>query len=142
VLMTQKPTMFGLQYRMAQEALPSFYPFIRSRIVELSLSDLKVVLCEGDPYLSKLSIEAQDRFRPLEPGPCVLVSKDTTIGSKLSELVCSANRGQSSVKVLMKDAEKKLLINLFVDKADLPSNEALNIEEELAEKEVVEDEKD
>ncbi len=77
--------MFGLQYRLAQEAIPSFYPcaschfilnstyiyvflfsrFIRSRVIEISLEDLKVVLKEADPYLSKLTLSAQDALKPL-----------------------------------------------------------------------------
>jgi len=81
--MDQKPTIFGLQYRLAQEAIPSFLPcallpsflvspssyvvirYIKSRIVELPLNDFKVVLAEHDPYTSKLSQAAQDLLRPL-----------------------------------------------------------------------------
>jgi len=118
VLMNQKPTMFGLQYRLAQEGIPSFYPFIRSRAIEISLEDLKLLLSEGEPFTSKLGVSTQEKLRPVEPGPCLFVYKDSSNAAAVSELVCSGNRSSSSVRVQMKDSEKKLLHQLFVDAGD------------------------
>jgi len=144
--MTQKPTMFGLQYRLSQEAVPSFYPFLgKSRVVAVGLDDLQILLTEGDPYLTKLSSDFQDRIRSLEPGPCIFVYKDASVPSGLGELVLSGNRNQSSVRVQMKDNEKKLLYQLFVGESVTDAMDVVEEEKvtgEIDEKKDVEGKKD
>ena len=44
----------------------------------------------------------------------MFVYKEPINNVTLSELVCSGNRGQQSVRIQMKDSEKKLLYDLFV----------------------------
>uniref|UniRef100_A0A670J555 tRNA (cytosine(34)-C(5))-methyltransferase n=1 Tax=Podarcis muralis TaxID=64176 RepID=A0A670J555_PODMU len=48
---------FGCAFRLAQEGIYTLYPFINARIVNASIEDIKVLLTEENPFLSKLSDE-------------------------------------------------------------------------------------
>jgi hypothetical protein len=119
VLLSGKPTMYGLHYRLAQEGVPSFFPYIRSRVVTIGIEDFRVLLMEGDPFLSKLSVQSQQSLRFLEPGPCVFQFRDNTT-VEMGDVVIAGFRGQNSARIQMKDTEKALMFQLFV--GDEPSD--------------------
>uniref|UniRef100_A0A3Q2X6T7 tRNA (cytosine(34)-C(5))-methyltransferase n=1 Tax=Haplochromis burtoni TaxID=8153 RepID=A0A3Q2X6T7_HAPBU len=49
---------FGCAFRLAQEGIYTLQPYIRSRIIRVSVEDIKVLLTQENPYLSKLEDEA------------------------------------------------------------------------------------
>jgi len=129
VLLAGKPTMYGLNYRLAQEAIPSFLPYIRSRIIPIGIEDFRVLLNEGDPFISKFTEPSQEILRPLEPGPCVFQFRDDT-GAQMGNVVVAGFRGQNSARIQMKDTEKALMLQLFggeQEPKDKPDDEDLDI---------------
>uniref|UniRef100_A0A670J3Y5 tRNA (cytosine(34)-C(5))-methyltransferase n=1 Tax=Podarcis muralis TaxID=64176 RepID=A0A670J3Y5_PODMU len=54
---------FGCAFRLAQEGIYTLYPFINARIVNASIEDIKVLLTEENPFLSKLSDEVRDQVK-------------------------------------------------------------------------------
>uniref|UniRef100_A0A669BRA3 tRNA (cytosine(34)-C(5))-methyltransferase n=1 Tax=Oreochromis niloticus TaxID=8128 RepID=A0A669BRA3_ORENI len=54
---------FGCAFRLAQEGIYTLQPYIRSRIIRVSVEDIKVLLTQENPYLSKL----EDEANPGEP---------------------------------------------------------------------------
>ncbi|XP_077789553.1 RNA cytosine C(5)-methyltransferase NSUN2 isoform X2 [Podarcis muralis] len=54
---------FGCAFRLAQEGIYTLYPFINARIVNASIEDIKVLLTEENPFLSKLSSEVRDQVK-------------------------------------------------------------------------------
>ncbi|KAM9308268.1 RNA cytosine C(5)-methyltransferase NSUN2 [Gastrophryne carolinensis] len=63
---------YGCAYRLAQEGIYSLYPFISSRIVTVSVEDIKVLLTQENPFLSKFSSDTQKQTKNLAMGSIVL----------------------------------------------------------------------
>ncbi|XP_053099620.1 RNA cytosine C(5)-methyltransferase NSUN2 [Hemicordylus capensis] len=63
---------FGCAFRLAQEGIYTLYPFINARIVNVSIKDVQVLLTEENPFLSKLSNEAQNQVKGMSMGSIVL----------------------------------------------------------------------
>ncbi|XP_060134047.1 RNA cytosine C(5)-methyltransferase NSUN2 isoform X2 [Zootoca vivipara] len=63
---------FGCAFRLAQEGIYTLYPFINARIVNASIEDVKVLLTEENPFLSKLSNEVCSQVKGMAMGSIVL----------------------------------------------------------------------
>uniref|UniRef100_A0A8D0CB46 tRNA (cytosine(34)-C(5))-methyltransferase n=1 Tax=Salvator merianae TaxID=96440 RepID=A0A8D0CB46_SALMN len=63
---------FDCAFRVAQEGIYTLYPFINARIVNASIEDIKILLTEENPFLSKLSNEARDQVKGMTMGSIVL----------------------------------------------------------------------
>ncbi|XP_053253223.1 RNA cytosine C(5)-methyltransferase NSUN2 [Podarcis raffonei] len=63
---------FGCAFRLAQEGIYTLYPFINARIVNASIEDVKVLLTEENPFLSKLSSEVRNQVKGMAMGSIVL----------------------------------------------------------------------
>ncbi|KAA0710639.1 tRNA (cytosine(34)-C(5))-methyltransferase [Triplophysa tibetana] len=63
---------FGCAFRLAQEGVYTLCPYIRARIVNISVEDVKVLLTEDNPFLHKLSDDAHNNAKKLEMGSIVL----------------------------------------------------------------------
>ncbi|XP_033010199.1 RNA cytosine C(5)-methyltransferase NSUN2 [Lacerta agilis] len=63
---------FGCAFRLAQEGIYTLYPFINARIVNASIEDVKVLLTEENPFLSKLSNEVRNQVKGMAMGSIVL----------------------------------------------------------------------
>ncbi|KAK5855379.1 hypothetical protein PBY51_005482 [Eleginops maclovinus] len=63
---------FGCAFRLAQEGIYSLQPYIRSRIITVSVADIKVLLTQENPYLSKLEEDAHAQAKKLVMGSIVL----------------------------------------------------------------------
>ncbi|CAI5780286.1 RNA cytosine C(5)-methyltransferase NSUN2 [Podarcis lilfordi] len=63
---------FGCAFRLAQEGIYTLYPFINARIVNASIEDVKVLLTEENPFLSKLSNEVRNQVKAMAMGSIVL----------------------------------------------------------------------
>uniref|UniRef100_A0A673A6W9 tRNA (cytosine(34)-C(5))-methyltransferase n=1 Tax=Sphaeramia orbicularis TaxID=375764 RepID=A0A673A6W9_9TELE len=49
---------FGCAFRLAQEGIYTLQPYIRSRMITVSVEDIKVLLTQENPFLSKLEDDA------------------------------------------------------------------------------------
>ncbi|KAG7325814.1 hypothetical protein KOW79_010739 [Hemibagrus wyckioides] len=63
---------FGCAFRLAQEGIYTLCPYIRARVLTISLEDVKVLLTEENPFLSRLSDDAHAQAKKLEMGSIVL----------------------------------------------------------------------
>ncbi|XP_056336100.1 RNA cytosine-C(5)-methyltransferase NSUN2-like [Danio aesculapii] len=63
---------FGCAFRLAQEGVYTLCPYIRARIINISVEDVKVLLTQENPFLSKLGDDAHMQAKKLEMGSIVL----------------------------------------------------------------------
>ncbi|XP_070777880.1 RNA cytosine C(5)-methyltransferase NSUN2 [Enoplosus armatus] len=63
---------FGCAFRLAQEGIYTLQPYIRSRIIRVSVEDIKVLLTQENPFLSKLQDDAHAQAKKLVMGSIVL----------------------------------------------------------------------
>ncbi|XP_036422089.1 RNA cytosine C(5)-methyltransferase NSUN2 [Colossoma macropomum] len=63
---------FGCAFRLAQEGIYTLYPYIRARVINISVEDVKVLLTEENPFLSRLGDDAHAQAKKLEMGSIVL----------------------------------------------------------------------
>ncbi|KAM4539185.1 RNA cytosine C(5)-methyltransferase NSUN2 [Odontesthes bonariensis] len=63
---------FGCAFRLAQEGIYSLQPYIRSRIIRVSVEDIKVLLTQENPFLSKLENDAHTQAKQMGMGSIVL----------------------------------------------------------------------
>uniref|UniRef100_A0A1A7WI01 tRNA (cytosine(34)-C(5))-methyltransferase n=1 Tax=Iconisemion striatum TaxID=60296 RepID=A0A1A7WI01_9TELE len=63
---------FGCAFRLAQEGIYTLQPYIRSRIIRVSVEDIKVLLTQENPFLSKLEDDAHAQAKQIGMGSIVL----------------------------------------------------------------------
>lgn len=63
---------FGCAFRLAQEGIYTLQPYIRSRIIRVSVEDIKVLLTQENPFLSKLESDAHAQAKKIGMGSIVL----------------------------------------------------------------------
>ncbi|CAJ0919554.1 unnamed protein product [Ranitomeya imitator] len=63
---------FGCAYRLAQEGIYTIYPFINSRVVMVSVDDIKILLTQENPFLRKFGSETQEQTKDLAMGSIIL----------------------------------------------------------------------
>ncbi|KAJ8273145.1 hypothetical protein GJAV_G00098010 [Gymnothorax javanicus] len=66
---------FGCAFRLAQEGIYTLTPYINARIISVSVEDVKVLLTQENPYLSKLGNDAHAQAKQLVMGSIVLKYK-------------------------------------------------------------------
>ncbi|XP_058162448.1 RNA cytosine C(5)-methyltransferase NSUN2 isoform X3 [Dasypus novemcinctus] len=59
-------------FRLTQEGIYTLYPFINSRIITVSMEDVKILLTQENPFLRKLSSEAYSQAKDLVKGSIIL----------------------------------------------------------------------
>ncbi|KAK6491635.1 RNA cytosine-C(5)-methyltransferase NSUN2 [Huso huso] len=62
----------GCVYRLAQEGIYSLYPYINARIITVSVEDIKVLLTQENPFLSKLGAQSHAQAKQLGIGSIVM----------------------------------------------------------------------
>ncbi|RXN02068.1 tRNA (cytosine(34)-C(5))-methyltransferase [Acipenser ruthenus] len=62
----------GCAYRLAQEGIYSLYPYINARIITVSVEDIKVLLTQENPFLSKLGAQSHAQAKQLDIGSIVM----------------------------------------------------------------------
>ncbi|KAK6490465.1 RNA cytosine-C(5)-methyltransferase NSUN2-like [Huso huso] len=63
---------FGCAFRLAQEGIYTLYPYINARIITVSVEDIKVLLTQENPFLSKLEAQSHAQAKQLVMGSIVL----------------------------------------------------------------------
>ncbi|KAM4630711.1 RNA cytosine C(5)-methyltransferase NSUN2 [Polymixia lowei] len=63
---------FGCAFRLAQEGIYTLHPYIRSRMITVSVEDIKVLLTQENPFLSKLQEDAHAQAKKMGMGSIVL----------------------------------------------------------------------
>ncbi|XP_071771009.2 RNA cytosine C(5)-methyltransferase NSUN2 [Centroberyx gerrardi] len=63
---------FGCAFRLAQEGIYTLNPYIRSRMITVSVEDIKVLLTQENPFLSKLEEDSHAQAKKMGMGSIVL----------------------------------------------------------------------
>ncbi|XP_061838377.2 RNA cytosine C(5)-methyltransferase NSUN2 isoform X1 [Nerophis lumbriciformis] len=114
---------FGCAFRVAQEGIYTLQPYIRSRIITVSVEDVKVLLTQENPFLSKLEDHAHAQAKKMDMGSIVL--KYIPDPQKPSEPQCPIRlcgwRGKTSIRAFVARNERyhylrMLGVEVFRDK--------------------------
>ncbi|XP_061616511.1 RNA cytosine C(5)-methyltransferase NSUN2 [Phyllopteryx taeniolatus] len=114
---------FGCAFRLAQEGIYTLQPYIRSRIITVSVEDIKVLLTQENPFLSKLEDDAHAQAKKILMGSIVL--KYIPNPNKPAEPQCSIQlcgwRGKTSIRAFVPRNERyhylrMLGVEVFRDK--------------------------
>ncbi|XP_045913860.1 RNA cytosine C(5)-methyltransferase NSUN2 isoform X2 [Micropterus dolomieu] len=114
---------FGCAFRLAQEGIYTLQPYIRSRIIRVSVEDIKVLLTQENPFLSKLEDDAHAQAKKMVMGSIVL--KYIPNPNNPSEPQCPIQlcgwRGKTSIRAFVPRNERfhylRLLgVEVFRDK--------------------------
>uniref|UniRef100_A0A3B5KT49 tRNA (cytosine(34)-C(5))-methyltransferase n=1 Tax=Xiphophorus couchianus TaxID=32473 RepID=A0A3B5KT49_9TELE len=117
---------FGCAFRLAQEGIYTLQPYIRSRIIRVSVEDIKVLLTQENPFLSKLENDAHAQAKQTGMGSIVL--KYIPNPNDPSEPQCPIQlcgwRGKTSIRAFVPRNERfhylRLLgVEVFRDKQSL-----------------------
>ncbi|XP_041665044.1 RNA cytosine C(5)-methyltransferase NSUN2 [Cheilinus undulatus] len=135
---------FGCAFRLAQEGIYTLQPYIRSRIIRVSVEDIKVLLTQENPYLNKLEDDAHAQAKKLVMGSIVLKyipNPDNPAEPQCPIQLCGW-RGKTSIRAFVPRNERlhylrMLGVEVFRDKQGLGQKQK---EEEKEEKEDGEDE--
>ncbi|XP_052326049.1 RNA cytosine-C(5)-methyltransferase NSUN2-like [Oncorhynchus keta] len=63
---------FGCVFRLAQEGIYTLFPYICSRMITISVEDIKILLTQENPYLNNLEDDAHQKAKKIEMGSIVL----------------------------------------------------------------------
>ncbi|KAM6899575.1 RNA cytosine C(5)-methyltransferase NSUN2 [Xenentodon cancila] len=117
---------FGCAFRLAQEGIYTLQPYIRSRIIGVSVDDIKVLLTQENPFLSKLEDDAHTQAKQMGMGSIVL--KYIPNPNNSTEPQCPIQlcgwRGKTSIRAFVPRNERfhylrMLGVEVFRDKQGL-----------------------
>uniref|UniRef100_A0AAQ6A2E0 tRNA (cytosine(34)-C(5))-methyltransferase n=1 Tax=Amphiprion ocellaris TaxID=80972 RepID=A0AAQ6A2E0_AMPOC len=117
---------FGCAFRLAQEGIYTLQPYIRSRIIRVSVEDIKVLLTQENPFLSKLEDDAHAQAKKMGMGSIVL--KYIPNANNPAEPQCPIQlcgwRGKTSIRAFVPRNERfhylrMLGVEVFRDKQGL-----------------------
>ncbi|XP_045703822.1 RNA cytosine C(5)-methyltransferase NSUN2 [Phyllostomus hastatus] len=99
---------FDCAFRLAQEGIYTLYPFINSRIISVSLEDVKILLTQENPFFRKLSSETYSQAKDLAKGSVVLkYEPDPTKPDTLQcPIVLCGWRGKASIRTFVPKNER------------------------------------
>ncbi|XP_007898726.2 RNA cytosine C(5)-methyltransferase NSUN2 [Callorhinchus milii] len=99
---------FGCAFRLAQEGIYTLNPYINGRIIKISIEDVMVLLTQENPFIGKLSSEAQKVAKKLVMGSIVLKYEPdplNTEGPKCPIVLCGW-RGKNSIRAFVAKNER------------------------------------
>ncbi|KAF0871423.1 NSUN2 methyltransferase, partial [Crocuta crocuta] len=99
---------FDCPFRLAQEGIYTLYPFINSRIITVSMEDVKILLTQENPFFRKLSSETYSQAKDLAKGSVVLkYEPDPTKPDALQcPVVLCGWRGKASIRTFVPKNER------------------------------------
>uniref|UniRef100_A0A4W4GKQ4 tRNA (cytosine(34)-C(5))-methyltransferase n=1 Tax=Electrophorus electricus TaxID=8005 RepID=A0A4W4GKQ4_ELEEL len=96
---------FGCAFRLAQEGIYTLYPYIRARVITVSLEDVKVLLTEENPFLSRLGEDTHAQAKKLEMGSIVLKYRPDPNSPQCPIELCGW-RGKTSIRAFVPRNER------------------------------------
>uniref|UniRef100_A0A8C5WEV4 tRNA (cytosine(34)-C(5))-methyltransferase n=1 Tax=Leptobrachium leishanense TaxID=445787 RepID=A0A8C5WEV4_9ANUR len=143
---------YGCAYRLAQEGIYSLYPFIKSRIVTVTVDDIIILLTQENPFLSKFSRETQKQAEVLVMGSIVLKYEPDPLKPDTLQcpIVLCGWRGKTSVRSFVPKNERNhylrmMGVEVFKEKKEMSENRSAESEkqkEEQMEDELEKEEKE
>ncbi|KAM9252987.1 RNA cytosine C(5)-methyltransferase NSUN2 [Dugong dugon] len=95
-------------FRLAQEGIYTLYPFIKSRIVTVSMEDVITLLTQENPFFRKLSSEAYNQAKDMAKGSIVLKYEPDAgkPGTLQCPIVMCGWRGKASFRTFVPKNER------------------------------------
>lgn len=99
---------FDCAFRLAQEGIYTLYPFINSRIITVSMEDVKTLLTQENPFFRKLSSEAYSQVKDLTKGSVVLKYEPDSANPDTLRcpIVLCGWRGKASIRTFVPKNER------------------------------------
>ncbi|CAO2592097.1 RNA cytosine C(5)-methyltransferase NSUN2 [Lemmus lemmus] len=99
---------FDCAFRLAQEGIYTLYPFINSRIITVSIEDVKTLLTQENPFFRKLSSEAYSQVKDLAKGSVVLKYEPDPANPDALQcpIVLCGWRGKASIRTFVPKNER------------------------------------
>ncbi|XP_075396966.1 RNA cytosine C(5)-methyltransferase NSUN2 [Tenrec ecaudatus] len=99
---------FDCAFRLAQEGIYTLYPFIKSRIVTVSLEDVKTLLTQENPFFRKFSSETYSQAKDMVKGSVVLKYEPDAgkPGTLQCPIVMCGWRGKTSFRTFVPKNER------------------------------------
>ena len=99
---------FDCAFRLAQEGIYTLYPFINSRIITVSMEDVKTLLTQENPFFRKLSSEAYSQVKDLAKGSVVLKYEPDSANPDTLQcpIVLCGWRGKASIRTFVPKNER------------------------------------
>ncbi|XP_070841483.1 RNA cytosine C(5)-methyltransferase NSUN2 [Chaetodon trifascialis] len=117
---------FGCAFRLAQEGIYTLQPYIRSRIIGVSVEDIKVLLTQENPFLSKLQDDAHAQAKKMVMGSIVLkyIPNPNAPAEPQCPIQLCGWRGKTSIRAFVPRNERfhylrMLGVEVFRDKQGL-----------------------
>ncbi|KAM3596512.1 uncharacterized protein V6R79_015890 [Siganus canaliculatus] len=117
---------FGCAFRLAQEGIYTLQPYIRSRIIRVSVEDIKVLLTQENPFLSKLEDDAHAQAKKIDMGSIVLkyIPNPNNPAEPQCPIQLCGWRGKTSIRAFVPRNERfhylrMLGVEVFRDKQGL-----------------------
>ncbi|XP_029369942.1 RNA cytosine C(5)-methyltransferase NSUN2 [Echeneis naucrates] len=117
---------FGCAFRLAQEGIYTLQPYIHSRIIRVSVEDIKVLLTQENPFLSKLEEDAHSQAKKLGMGSIVLkyIPNPNNPAEPQCPIQLCGWRGKTSIRAFVPRNERfhylrMLGVEVFRDKQGL-----------------------
>ncbi|XP_029298789.1 RNA cytosine C(5)-methyltransferase NSUN2 [Cottoperca gobio] len=137
---------FGCAFRLAQEGIYTLQPYIRSRIIGVSVEDIKVLLTQENPFLSKLEEDAHAQAKKLVMGSIVLkyIPNPNNPEDPQCPIQLCGWRGKTSIRAFVPRNERfhylrMLGVEVFRDKQGQKGKEGGKKGEEEAKKDAEQD---
>uniref|UniRef100_A0A8C8Z798 tRNA (cytosine(34)-C(5))-methyltransferase n=1 Tax=Prolemur simus TaxID=1328070 RepID=A0A8C8Z798_PROSS len=99
---------FDCAFRLAQEGIYTLYPFINSRIITVSMEDVKTLLTQENPFFRKLSSETYSQAKDLAKGSIVLKYEPDSANPDALQcpIVMCGWRGKASIRTFVPKNER------------------------------------
>ncbi|TKC46278.1 hypothetical protein EI555_005772 [Monodon monoceros] len=99
---------FDCAFRLAQEGIYTLYPFINSRIITVSMEDVKILLTQENPFFRKLSSEAYGQVKDMAKGSVVLKYEPDPMKPDTLQcpIVLCGWRGKASIRTFVPKNER------------------------------------
>ncbi|XP_009238851.2 RNA cytosine C(5)-methyltransferase NSUN2 isoform X1 [Pongo abelii] len=99
---------FDCAFRLAQEGIYTLYPFINSRIITVSMEDVKILLTQENPFFRKLSSETYSQAKDLAKGSIVLKYEPDSANPDALQcpIVLCGWRGKASIRTFVPKNER------------------------------------
>ncbi|XP_029797151.1 tRNA (cytosine(34)-C(5))-methyltransferase, partial [Suricata suricatta] len=99
---------FDCAFRLAQEGIYTLYPFINSRIITVSMEDVKILLTQENPFFRKLSSETYSQAKDLAKGSVVLKYEPDPMKPDTLQcpIVLCGWRGKASIRTFVPKNER------------------------------------
>lgn len=112
---------FGCAFRLAQDGIYTLQPYIHSRIIRVGVEDIKVLLTQENPFLSKLEDDAHAQAKKIGMGSIVLKYIPNNPAEPQCPIQLCGWRGKTSIRAFVPRNERfhylrMLGVEVFRDK--------------------------